>query len=34
VRFLVDEMFGPDVAGRLREAGHHAAHVDDLGLAG
>lgn len=34
MRFLVDEMFGPDVAERLRAAGHDALHVRQLGLAG
>lgn len=34
MRFLVDEMFGPDVAQRLTAAGHDAVHVQQLGLAG
>lgn len=34
MRFLVDEMFGSDVADRLDLAGHGAVHVRDLGLAG
>jgi predicted nuclease of predicted toxin-antitoxin system len=34
VRFLVDEMFGPDAAERLNLAGHDAVHVNDVGLGG
>jgi predicted nuclease of predicted toxin-antitoxin system len=34
VRFLIDEMFGGEVAVRLRAEGHDAAHVGELGLAG
>lgn len=34
MRFLVDEMFGPDVASRLGALGHDAVHVRDLGLGG
>lgn len=34
MRFLVDEMFGADVARRLTEAGHDAFHVHDVGLSG
>jgi predicted nuclease of predicted toxin-antitoxin system len=33
VRFLIDEMFGPDVVDRLRTAGHDAVGVRDIGLA-
>lgn len=33
MKFLVDEMFGPDVVDRLRSAGHDAVGVRDLGLA-
>jgi predicted nuclease of predicted toxin-antitoxin system len=33
VKFLIDEMFGPAVADRLRAAGHDAVGVRDLGLA-
>ena len=33
MRFLIDEMFGPDVVDRLRAAGHDAVGVRDLGLA-
>lgn len=34
MRFLVDEMFGPDLVTRLRTAGFDADHVEDLGLRG
>jgi predicted nuclease of predicted toxin-antitoxin system len=34
MRFLVDEMFGSEASSRLRDAGHDAIHVDELGLAG
>lgn len=34
MRFLVDEMFGPDTVARLVKAGHDAVHVGDLGLTG
>jgi predicted nuclease of predicted toxin-antitoxin system len=33
VRFLIDEMFGADVAERLRVAGHDAVHVSEVDLA-
>jgi len=34
VRFLIDEMFGPDVVARLQGAGHDAVGVRELELAG
>jgi predicted nuclease of predicted toxin-antitoxin system len=34
VRFLIDEMFGPDLVTRLQAAGVDADHVEDLGLSG
>lgn len=34
MRFLIDEMFGPAVAERLRRAGHDAQQVGDVGLSG
>lgn len=34
MRFLVDEMFGPETAARLVKAGHDAVHVGQLGLTG
>lgn len=34
MKFLVDEMFSPTVARLLREAGHDAESVLELGLAG
>jgi predicted nuclease of predicted toxin-antitoxin system len=34
VRFLVDEMYGPDLLTHLRTAGFDADHVQDLGLRG
>lgn len=34
MRFLVDEMFSRDPVERLRQAGHDAQHVTDVGLAG
>ena len=34
MRFLLDEMFGPDLVARLRAAGLEADHVEDLGLRG
>jgi predicted nuclease of predicted toxin-antitoxin system len=34
VRFLVDEMFGPDVVDQLMVQGHDAVDVRDLGLVG
>jgi predicted nuclease of predicted toxin-antitoxin system len=34
VRFLIDEMFGAEVAICLVEAGHDGVHVADLGLCG
>jgi hypothetical protein len=34
VKFLVDEMFSPQVAQRLTDLGHDALHVRDIGLAG
>jgi Domain of unknown function (DUF5615) len=34
VKFLVDEMFGPEVVGRLRSSGHEAVGVRELDLAG
>ena len=34
MRFLIDEMFSAAVAGHLRDLGHDALHVGDLGLAG
>jgi predicted nuclease of predicted toxin-antitoxin system len=33
VRFLVDENLSPQLAESLREAGHDAVHVRDIGLA-
>lgn len=33
MRFLVDEMFSPHVAELLRDAGHDARHVSEIGLA-
>jgi len=32
VKFLIDEMFSEDVARQLRDAGHDAVHVCELGL--
>jgi predicted nuclease of predicted toxin-antitoxin system len=32
VRFLIDEMFSPDVAEQLRDAGHDAMHVSELSM--
>jgi predicted nuclease of predicted toxin-antitoxin system len=32
VKFLIDAQLPPAVAGWLREAGHDAAHVEDVGL--
>ncbi len=32
MRFLIDEMFSPDVAHQLRERGHDAVHVAELAL--
>jgi predicted nuclease of predicted toxin-antitoxin system len=32
VRFVVDANLSPVVAGRLRDAGHDAVHVGDIGL--
>jgi predicted nuclease of predicted toxin-antitoxin system len=32
VRFLIDEMFSPEVASLLRDAGHDATHVFEAGL--
>ncbi len=34
MRFLIDEMFHPEVARQLRDAGHDGVHVGDVGLAG
>ncbi|HUP43263.1 MAG TPA: DUF5615 family PIN-like protein [Thermoanaerobaculia bacterium] len=34
MRFLIDNPLSPIVAAALGEAGHHAVHVRDLGLAG
>ncbi|MDP9441600.1 MAG: DUF5615 family PIN-like protein [Actinomycetota bacterium] len=34
MRFLIDEMFSPAVAGHLTDLGHDAQHVRDLGLSG
>lgn len=34
MRFLVDEMFGAEVALRLARSGHEAQHVAEAGLAG
>lgn len=34
MKFLVDEMFSPQVAQRLADLGHDALHVRDIGLAG
>ncbi|HYZ97319.1 MAG TPA: DUF5615 family PIN-like protein [Acidimicrobiales bacterium] len=34
MRFLVDEMSGTDLAAGLRENGHTATHVVEVGLAG
>ncbi len=34
MRFLIDEMFGPDVAARLNDGGHDAVHVAQAGLTG
>lgn len=34
MRFLIDEMFGPEVVDRIRRAGHDAVGVRDLELAG
>jgi len=33
VKFLIDEMFPPHVARDLRELGHDAVHVTEVGLA-
>jgi len=32
VKFLIDEMFSQDVASQLRDDGHDAVHVAELGL--
>lgn len=32
MRFLIDNALSPAIAQRLREAGHDAAHVRDIGL--
>ena len=32
MKFLIDAQLPPAVAGWLREAGHDAAHVEDVGL--
>jgi predicted nuclease of predicted toxin-antitoxin system len=32
MRFLIDANLSPKVAARLREAGHEATHVNDVGL--
>jgi len=32
VKFLIDAQLPPALAGRLREAGHEASHVEDAGL--
>jgi predicted nuclease of predicted toxin-antitoxin system len=34
VRFLIDECLPPSIARLLRAAGHHCAHVYELGLGG
>lgn len=34
MRFLVDEMYGERVAELLRDSGHDAVHVRDVGLGG
>jgi predicted nuclease of predicted toxin-antitoxin system len=34
VRFLIDEMFGPDLVTHLQAAGFDADHVENLGLRG
>ena len=34
MRFLIDEMFGPQVAILLTEAGHDGLHVAEAGLVG
>lgn len=34
MRFLIDEMFSPQVADRLRDTGHDAVHVEDVTLTG
>lgn len=32
MRFLIDAQLPPALAGGLREAGHEASHVEDIGL--
>lgn len=32
MRFLIDNALSPSLAALLREAGHHALHLRDLGL--
>ena len=34
MKFLIDEMFGQDLAQRLEKLGHAASHVGEFGLAG
>ncbi len=34
MRFLIDEMFGPEVASCLGALGHDAVHVRELGMGG